>query len=453
MIVEVVTTDELGDRSYVVHDGTVAVVIDPQRDVDRIEAVLAERHLTVALVLETHVHNDYVTGGAELARRTGARYGVNADDSMLSDRQPVTDGDALRAGTLTVGVVATPGHTTTHVAYVIADSEHPNDPPAVFTGGSLLFGSVGRTDLVDPKLTDTLTRAQYRSARRLAELLPDDTPIFPTHGFGSFCSVGSTVTATGSTIGEEKSRNDALVIDDEEGFVAALLANLTAYPAYYVHMSSLNLAGPTVPDFDRLDLLDPVELVRRLHAGEWVIDLRDRRAYAADHLAGTVSIALGAQFATYVGWLTPWEAPLTLIGETEDQIRDAQRRLVRIGIDEPTSAAGQLTDLAPDVTHRSYRRVDFVTAAAEMSPGDVLLDVRRDDEHRRGHLRHALHVPLHQLVGRTGEIPDALLWVHCASGYRASIAASILDAAGRRVVHIDDDYAHGVVAISEEPAW
>jgi hydroxyacylglutathione hydrolase len=450
VFVEVVKTDELGDRSYVVHDGSTAAVIDPQRDIDRIEAILTERGLALALVLETHVHNDYVSGGPELARRSGARYCVNAADPVTVERTGLLDGDRLDCGAIQIIAVATPGHTGTHLAYVAVDRDRTGDPPAVFTGGSLLFGSVGRTDLVDAARTDELTRSQFHSVRRLASLLPDAAPVFPTHGFGSFCSTGAAVKDPDSTIGAERNRNDALVIDDEEQFVTTLLSNLTAYPAYYAHMGPLNSAGASGPDLDYYDEVEPDRLARRLADGEWIVDLRDRRAYAADHLAGTISIALGSPFATYVGWLVPWGSALTLIGHSVEQIREAQRHLVRIGIDEVSAAAGSLDDVAPEQPRRSYRRVDFASAAREMGPDDVLLDVRRDDEHRHGHLDAALHIPLQDLLARHGELPEALLWVHCASGYRAGIAASVLDRAGRRVVHIDDDYTHGVAVLSSD---
>ncbi|MGA2932155.1 MAG: MBL fold metallo-hydrolase, partial [Acidimicrobiales bacterium] len=239
--VEVLATDELGDRSYVAHDGQAAVVIDPQRDIDRVESVLTELGLRCTLVLETHIHNDYVSGGLELAARTGAVYVVAGTEEVAFDRWAVSDGDELAAGRMTVKVVATPGHTEGHLSYIVSDQE---GCPVVFSGGSLLFGSVGRTDLVDPDRIHELTRAQYRSARRLVALVPDDTALYPTHGFGSFCSTGAAVGDPSSTIGLERQRNDAFVTDDEDDFVGALVARLTTYPSYYAHMAPLNRAGP-----------------------------------------------------------------------------------------------------------------------------------------------------------------------------------------------------------------
>ncbi len=446
MRIEIVSTEELGDRSYVVHDGNQAVVVDPQRDLDRVEAVLASAGVEVTLVLETHIHNDYVTGGCELARRTGARYAVNAADEVGFERLGVDDGDELTAGTLRVAVVATPGHTDTHLSYVITDAAHPDAPPAVFTGGSLLYGSVGRTDLVDPARTVELTRAQYRSARRLADLLPDPTQVFPTHGFGSFCSSGSSAGGDDSTIGAEKARNDALTTDDEQDFVESLVANLTAYPSYYAHMAPLNRQGPGVPELAEPRAVSPAELSKRIAAGEWVVDLRTRTAYAADHIAGTISVELETNFATYVGWLAPWGGPLTLLGDNPQQITDAQRQLIRIGIDELAgAAAGELDDVAGAAERRSFPRVDFADARRDVGD-DVILDVRREDERRKGYVEGSAHLPLNELLSRLDEVPDARLWVHCASGYRAGIAASLLDRAGRDVVLIDDDYGNAAKA-------
>lgn len=445
MQVEIISTEELGDRSYVVHDGITAVVVDPQRDLDRVTGLLDRLGLTLDLVVESHIHNDYVTGGYALAQRLGARYAVNGADEVGFDRLPVSDGDVLDAGTLRVRVIATPGHTDTHLAFVISDNARPDEPAAVFTGGSLLYGSVGRTDLIDPARTEELTRAQFHSAHLLADTLPDETPIYPTHGFGSFCSSGSAAGGTDSTIGAERGRNDALTAADERSFVNKLIANLSAYPAYYAHMGALNRQGPADPDTSAPTALDADELTTRITAGEWVIDLRDRVAYAVDHVAGTISIALGEQFATYLGWLAPWGAPITLIGDSPRKISDAQRQLIRIGVDHLAGAAtGSLDELtALGQRRQGYPRETFTEVGA-LEAGDVVLDVRRDDERAQGFIPDSIHVPLHSLLARMDGLPRARLWVHCASGFRASIAASLLDRAGRDVVYIDDEYSHAV---------
>jgi glyoxylase-like metal-dependent hydrolase (beta-lactamase superfamily II)/rhodanese-related sulfurtransferase len=449
--VEVISTEDLGDRSYLVHDGTAAVVVDPQRDVDRVEKVLADLGVQCAMVVETHIHNDYVTGGYDLAMRSGCPYVVNAADEVSFARLAVRDGDELTVGAMTIRVMATPGHTDTHLSYVISEG---GETPAVFTGGSLLYGSVGRTDLVDVDRTEELTRAQYHSARRLAAELPDATPVYPTHGFGSFCSSGSAAGGDGGTIGEEKTRNDALVTEDEDAFVDTLIANLSAYPAYYAHMGGLNRGGPTAPDLSPPAVLEAEQLRHRIDAGEWVVDLRDRTAYAASHVHGSVGIALGQQFSTYVGWLMPWGTPLTLIGESAEQVADAQRMLVRIGVDElKGSATGSAEELSAGTAPSSYPRHTFaelpgalVDAGSATASDAVLLDVRRDDEYATDHIPGAAHVPMHHLLDRLDTLPPGQLWVHCASGYRASIAASLLDRAGRDVVFIDDSFDSAVDA-------
>ena len=314
--VRVVETPGLGDRSYVVTDGTIAVVIDPQRDIDRV--LDAASDLPITHVFETHIHNDYVTGGLALAQRCGATYVVNADDPVRFERHGIRDGESISTGSLTVTAIHTPGHTPTHLSYAVAVD---GTQLAVFTGGSMLFGAMGRTDLVDSTLTEELTRAQHRSAHRLAEELPDETEVYPTHGFGSFCSATETK-GSESTIGKEKQQNNALT-KGEDAFVAELMAGLTAYPRYYAHMAPLNLEGPADPDLSLPQLVEPAVLQHRLEHGEWVVDLRSRRAFASGHVPGTVSIELADPFATYLGWTVPWDAPITLVGRL---VRPGARR-------------------------------------------------------------------------------------------------------------------------------
>ena len=452
MKVEVIDTSELGDRSYVVHDGSTAVVIDPQRDIDRVQSAL-EDGVSIAAVAETHIHNDYVTGGLELAKQAGADYLVCAADDVDFDRRPVSDGDVLTFGALEVRVIATPGHTHHHLSYAVSQTGDggSSDEVAVFTGGSLLYGSVGRTDLAGEEHTDELTRAQFHSARRLVADLPDSAEVYPTHGFGSFCSSGSAAGGDSSTIGEEKKRNDALTEDDEDTFVAKLVENLTAYPSYYAHMSALNSAGPGPVDLSPPAGVDAAELRRRIDAGDWVVDLRDRKVYPTGHVRGSIGIDLGGQFATYVGWLMPWGTNLTLIGESEEQVADAQRELVRIGIDRLDGAAtGDVPSWAPDDEVASYPCVSFADLLkvmrdeSEDATTPVVLDVRRDDERADDAIPGSHHIPIHSILERLDEVPSGQLWVHCASGYRSSIAASLLAREGHDVVLIDDDFPEAV---------
>jgi hydroxyacylglutathione hydrolase len=405
MRVEVIETSSLGDRSYVVVDDHAAVVIDPQRDIDRVTELLGENTERITHVLETHLHNDYVTGGLELSRLTGAEYVVpGGDDELGYPARRVTDGDVIDAGDFSLRVVHTPGHTREHVSYVLNDAS--GQTLGVFTGGSMLFDTTGRTDLLGADHTHELSVDQYRSVRRLAAELPADAEVYPTHGFGSFCSAD----ASGrdfSTVGEQRESNPALT-QDEEAFVDELLASLSEYPAYYEHMGVM----------------------------------RSRTVFAAGHLSGSYGFELSDSFITYLGWLYAWGEPLTLIGQDGDQIATARRELVRIGVDDVRGAAtGDIKKLAGESELRSYRVADFAALVDEIHRGDVaVLDVRRDDEFRDGHVRKAINIPVHELTGRLGELPDGEIWVHCASGYRASVAASILDKHGLTTVLVDDKF-------------
>lgn len=330
-----IDTPELGDRSYVVDDGESAVVIDAQRDLDRILDIIEARHLTVTHVAETHIHNDYLTGGLALAKQLRAAYLVCSDDPVAYQRQGVGDRSEIETGSLRVRVMATPGHTKTHLAYVISDGAEQ----AVFTGGSLLYGATGRSDLLGDDLAEELTRAQYRSAHRLASELDAATAVYPTHGFGSFCAASQTTTVDRSTLGEEQQHNPALTAADEDAFVRSTLAGLTPYPRYYSHMSYLNLSGPTPPDLSLPQPVDADELGRRLRRGDWVVDLRSRRAFAGGHLVDSYGMELAKDFASYLGWVLPWGVSVTLIADTEAEVAKAQRDLVRIGIDRVNGAA------------------------------------------------------------------------------------------------------------------
>lgn len=434
-----IDTPTLGDRSYLVHDGEIAFVIDPQRDIDRVLGIGEARGVRITHVFETHMHNDYVTGGRALASATGAVYHVNVADPVTFERTPITDGDVVAIGSaLSLRVLATPGHTFTHLAYALTSDDVI---VGVFTGGSLLYGSTGRPDLLGGAHANDLARAQYRSANRLAHELPDAAAVFPTHGFGSFCSA-TQAEGTSSTIGQEKLTNPVLTRKERQ-FVNDLFAGLDAFPTYYAHMTPANLSAPEhAPDLSTPALADADELRRRIDAGEWVVDLRDRTAFSASHLAGSLNFGLDGQFATYLGWTMPWGTPLTLIGDSVGQVAEAQRELVRIGIDRLTAAAAAAPlELAKSGNLKTLRTATFAQLRDARANGDpVVLDVRRNLEWEESHVAGAVHVPLHELLDRLDELPGGEVWVHCAAGYRSSIAASILAAKGRSVVAVNDEF-------------
>ncbi|MGO8961592.1 MAG: MBL fold metallo-hydrolase [Streptosporangiaceae bacterium] len=450
-----IDTPSLGDRGYLATDGSIALVVDAQRDFDRVLAVAGDHGVTITHVFETHMHNDYVTGGLALATAVGAQYLVNGADPVSFRRTPVADGDLVKVGDMQVRAIATPGHTFTHLSYVLADGDQV---VAAFTGGSLLNGTTGRTDLLGAAHKRALAGAQFGSAHRLASELPDDASVCPTHGFGSFCSATPAVGGP-STMGDEKRYNPVLTKSEAE-YVDELLAGLDAYPAYYAHMGDANRGGPAAPDLSPPRRAEAAELRRRIDAGEWVVDLRSRSAFAAGHMRGALNFEGGANLATYLGWLIPWGTPLTLIGDTAEAVADAQRELCRIGIDRIESAADGSPELwAAGEQLAGFATADFATlaartigAAASAQAGRrgrgplVLLDVRRLSEWHAGHIAGALHIPLHELSARLGEIPGGEIWVHCQAGYRAAVAASLLAAAGRQVVAINDDFSSALPA-------
>lgn len=436
--VRTIETSSLGDRSYLAHDGEVAFVVDPQRDVDRVLRLAEEEGVRITHVLETHIHNDYVTGGLVLAERTGAAYHVNADDEVSFERVGVRDGDVIEVSpSLRVRVVHTPGHTFTHLSYVL-EATAEGDAVA-FTGGSLLFGTTGRPDLLGQAHAEELARHQHASAHRLVDEVPDSAAVMPTHGFGSFCSATQS-DADESTIGRERTANPALT-QDVETYVRETLDGLDLYPAYYAHMGPANASGPPEADLTVPVRADKVELARRIDAGEWVVDLRTRRAFAAGHVPGTYNVGLDGQMSTWVGWVVPWGAPVTLLGESEDEVAEAVRELARIGYDNTAASATGGPQEWTDGDLATLQRADFgdLLQVRHHRPV-VVLDVRNPKEHEQEHLDGAVSIPLGQLVDRVAEVPDGEVWVHCASGYRASVAASILAARGRQVVVIDDDF-------------
>jgi hydroxyacylglutathione hydrolase len=463
----VLETKGLGDRSYIAHDGENALVVDPPRDFDRVEHLLAEHGLAISHVAETHIHNDYVTGGFELARRHGAVYVVPGDVELAyldrDDVVPVRDGDTFRVGSFDVSVVHTPGHTPHHVSFAVSRDGHPG---AVFTGGSLLYGTVGRPDLVAPDLTKKQAHDQWHSAHRLVDRLDEETAIYPTHGFGSFCSSIQTE-GVQTNLGQEKGINPALT-QREEDFVEVLLAGLDVFPAYYAHMGPTNAGGPADVDLSLPAIVEPAELRRRIDEGEWIVDLRSREMFAGGHVAGAVNFDLDGPFINYLAWMIPWGTPVTLLGATTEQVQAAQRELVRVGIDRPAAQAigGPVFWMEDDEQPKTIRRVTFEQLLGELPsrPSAVVLDTRQILEWESGHVDGAVFMPFYEVHDRMGELPkDEPIFVYCGSGYRASAVVSMLHLHGyENAVHVDDDFGNAAKAgfaivaeeaPSREPGW
>lgn len=431
-----IDTPTLGDRGYIAHDGKTALVVDPQRDIDRVEKVLTDNNLSLGAVVETHMHNDYVSGGLVLARKYQANYITSAEDPVSFERTAAKDLDEFNVGSFAVKALHTPGHTFTHLSYILLDPT--GSTQGIFTGGSLLHGSTGRPDLLGQDHAPTLAGLQHGSAHRMAEMLEDKTPIFPTHGFGSFCAATST-SGDSSTIQDEKRINPALTMS-VENFISATLAGLDVFPAYYKHMGPANHAGPGPIDLTELPRLSSQELLKVIAGNSWVVDLRDKETWAKGHLPGTFSFGVAGSFATYLGWLFPYENELVLISDKAADIAEAQRELVRIGIDRPS--ASFVGDISTADKTVETRLVTFNDVPAALNDAEiVVLDVRRNSERDASHIQGSQHIPLHELSQRMAEVAtDKTIWVHCAGAYRASIAASIMQNAGRKVVLINEPY-------------
>lgn len=430
--VDIIESPGLGDRSYLVHDGTSAFVVDPPRDIDRVLDRMEHHGVRIEKIFETHLHNDYVSGGLALHRRTDAPIVASADDEHSFEVDAVGDGDIIAVGRMEIEVRHTPGHTHSHLSYI---TRVAGEVCAVFTGGSLLYGTVGRTDLLGEDQTDELTRRQWESVRGLVADLPDDTEVYPTHGFGSFCSAKAGDDRTSGTIADEHD-NPAVATDEVDEFVAELRAGLTDVPAYYAHMAHLNRAGMAEPDLSPVAEVDIEELVDRLDAGEWVVDLRRRRTFAHRHLVGSFNFEADG-LPTHLGWLMPWRARLTFLADSPDEIEEAHRSMCRIGIDRPDRAD---IDRALDrLETDEYPVVDYAELASIPVAERTfrVLDVRRRGEFADGHLEEAVSIPLHELLDHLHHVPDGPLWVHCASGARASIAASLLARAHFDVTLVD----------------
>ena len=456
MDLEVITTPGLGDTSYLLASGREAVLVDPQRDAWRFLEIAGRRGWRILHVLETHVHNDYISGAVETAAATGARIAAPARGAYEFEHRAMDEGEGLDLNALRVTAWATPGHTPEHLAWVVSSIGAPDAPLAAFTGGSLLVGSSGRTDLLGPALTDALTRDQQRSLARLAEL-PDAAQVLPTHGSGSFCSAGPASHDRVSTIAAERFANPALRLagGDPETFRIEALAGLGRYPAYYAHMAAINRRGPRV--LGRLILppaLDPAAFeaaagtaataatpaaTGATPAAATIVDARGREAFAAGHIPGSLNIELDGTFSGYVGWLVPFGSPVLFVlpEGAPDALVEATTELLRIGYEwVPGWLEGGVDAWA--ASGRSLRSYDTTTMReAHADRGDdedgrLLLDVRQPIEWEQdGIVPGAERIFVADLPARIADLPaNQPVTVFCRSGSRATIAGSILDRAG-----------------------
>ena len=435
---ELFVTPGLGDNSYLVWSGSEAVMVDPQRDAWRFLQVAEKRGLSIRYVLETHVHNDYLTGALEIEAATGAAIAAPVRGDYQFPHRGLRDSDEIRVGSLRFVAVETPGHTPEHLSYLVFDGT-ASDPVAIFSGGSLIVGSAGRTDLLGESRTDELTRAQFHSLRRLATFA-DDVQLLPTHGAGSFCASTAPSLHRTSTIGQERAVNPALGTADENTFVAQQLAGLLAFPTYYRHMAPINRAGPNpLRSLPRMAILSAADVDGLTREGAWIVDARDRVAFANEHIPGAVNVEMNNTFASYVGWTIPFGSQIVLVVPDESAQEDLRTQLLRIGYDQVAGylagGIGAWQSAGRPVASYPVAEIDDLCRACLNGQAMKILDVRQQREWNLGHIpEKSLHVFVGDLPNRVAELPrDTELWAICASGYRASTAASLLDRAGLRV--------------------
>lgn len=438
-------TPGLGDNTYLVTHNGQGLLIDPQRDVDRFADAIADADVTLRAVLETHLHNDYVSGGPHAARAHGADLMLPAAAGAAYPHVPAFHHeDHEVAGGLTVRPIHTPGHTPEHTSYLLlVDGE----PVALFTGGSLLPGSAGRTDLASEAQTRQLARLQHGSLQRLAQL-PGDVGVYPTHGEGSFC------TATGagrsvSDIATELATNSALSHTDPEAFADWQQRGLQPFPSYYARMGPSNLVGrmpmpsTSVPELD-VDDLD------RLDGAAELIDVRDRHAATAGHVPGAHLIELGEDFGVWAGWVADQDAPVLLVIDDDTDVAEAVRQLGRVGFDDVRGVLPGRAWTEADRALRSLKTatVDQVARAPEAEPDRGVLDVRSPGEVVEGSLPGATHRYVPDLAGDAGRwLPvGSEPYVVCGSGRRTEIAAGLLAGRGYQPVPLLDGGMDDVLA-------
>jgi glyoxylase-like metal-dependent hydrolase (beta-lactamase superfamily II) len=428
--------DCLSQASYLIGDETTgrAAVVDPRRDVGEYLADAAAAGLHIDLVVETHFHADFVSGHLELARHTGAEiaYGAAADPDF--PHRKLADGERITLGRVALDVLATPGHTPESISLVVWEDVEADAPYAVLTGDTLFIGDVGRPDLLSAAglSASELARRLYRSLHDKLLRLPDATRVYPAHGAGSACGKNLS-TATVSTIGEQRVTNYALALPDEDAFVAAVTADQPAAPAYFGYDAARNKADRPLLDDTPPPALSLEGVLRLQEAGATVLDTREPNDYAAGHVAGAINVGLSGRYAEYAGCVLDPETDVVLVTDPGHET-EAKTRLARIGYDR---VVGHLAEpvvaltAAPEAARQASRLDVDQLAAARSDVDPALIDVRNPGEVSQGQIPGAVPIPLGQLRARLGEL-DARrpTVVYCASGFRSSIAASLLRAAG-----------------------
>jgi glyoxylase-like metal-dependent hydrolase (beta-lactamase superfamily II)/rhodanese-related sulfurtransferase len=443
MILEQYYLGCLAHASYLVADerSGVAAVVDPQRDVDQYIADAQERGLTIRYAVLSHFHADFLAGHLELRDRCGAEivHGARGEAEYAARR--VSTGDRIELGpAVRLEVLETPGHSPESISLVVYDADRGPEPYAVLTGDTLFIGDVGRPDLRAALgwTAEELGSLLYDSLRERLLPLPDDTLVYPTHGAGSLCGKNLS-TDTVSTIGVQRQFNYALQPMSREDFIRIVTADQPDSPAYFTYDAILNTKErPTLEETLERELrpLDLADVVARRDRGAQLLDTRDATEYAGVHIRGSINIGLDGSYATWCGTLLDPERPIVVVADP-GRVEESATRLGRIGFDNVVGYLGggmKALDGSPELVDRTERITahNLAEQLGSASP-PLVLDVRTPGELEGGRIPGSMAIPLNHLQERLAEIPrDRDIAVACASGYRSSIAVSLLEAHGLR---------------------
>ncbi len=427
----------LAHASYMIADEAtgIAAVVDPQRDIDQYLRDAADQGFQIKYVFLTHFHADFVAGHIELRDRAGAEIYLGSRAQATYDFKPAKDGDVIEFGTVRFRVLETPGHTPEGISLLVYDlATNDQQPHAVLTGDTLFIGDVGRPDLLASigVTADELADMLYDSLHDKLLPLPDETLVYPAHGAGSMCGKNLSTEAY-STIGDQRKYNYALQPMTREEFKAIVTAEQPEAPDYFAHDAVLNMQDRPSLDASMQKSLQPLSLDRVLElqaAGAQVLDVRSDSDFAGAHLQNSINIHLEGKYATWCGTILSKDQPVVVVAD-EGREEEAIMRLGRIGFDHVAGflEKGPLSLQDRDDVVRGTQRIT-ARALADQLVGDeppLVVDVRTPNEWKQSHIEGSLNLPLNQLAERVGELPqDRTLVVHCRSGYRSSLAASLL---------------------------
>jgi glyoxylase-like metal-dependent hydrolase (beta-lactamase superfamily II)/rhodanese-related sulfurtransferase len=424
----------LAHASYYIGSEGEAAIVDPQRDVQQYIDEANANGQTIKYIIETHSHADFVSGHIELAAKTGAQivYGSRAQTEFPTLK--VKDGDELKVGQVDLKFIETPGHTPESITIIARDSSDADAPLKMFTGDTLFCGDVGRPDLIGSKgfTSEEMGSMLYDSLREKVLTYPDETEIYPAHGAGSLCGK-SLSSETWSTLGAQKATNYALQPMGKDEFIKIVASDQPQVPAYFPKSAERNLAGPVSVD----DLPKPKELSSDeiMNFDGVVLDVRSAAEFGAGHVPNAINIGLSGKFATWAGTFITIGTPLAIVAETTEQVDEAFMRLARVGID--TVAGFVLTkDYDGEINKIEQMKVAEVDATIRNGNQVQFVDVRQPGEYGGGHARGSINFPLNSLTKNIDQLdPRTPTFLICQTGYRSSLATSLLENAGFESVY------------------